>query len=244
MKRNIKSNTMRLFVVILLGVALMTSCVRKKKEVVEPIDTSSMVHEVAVKKALQANAYTYLLVDENDQEYWIAVEKMDPQIGGTYFFADAMEMKDFKSTDLDTVFSSVFFVQKLTTTKVAGSPAMTNPHGTAQGHKAVELDKSIQLEPVKGGITIGQLFASKTDYAGKEVLVRGKVTKVNNEIMGRNWVHIQDGTDADGSYDLTLTTDASVSVGDIITMQGTVAVDKDFGAGYFYDVIVEGAVVK
>ncbi|WP_372771954.1 GW dipeptide domain-containing protein [Mangrovibacterium sp.] len=235
---------MRLIAVMLLGVVLMTSCVRKKKEVVEPIDTSSMVHEVAVKKVLQANAYTYLQVAENDQEYWIAVEKMEPQLGGTYFFADAMEMKDFKSTDLDTVFSSVFFVQKLSTSKAASSPAMANPHGSAQGRQSVELDQSIQLEPVKGGITIGQLFASKAEYAGKEVLVRGKVTKVNNEIMGRNWVHIQDGTDADGSYDLTLTTDASIAVGDIVTMQGTVAVDKDFGAGYFYHVIVEGAVVK
>ncbi|WP_163711213.1 GW dipeptide domain-containing protein [Mangrovibacterium lignilyticum] len=238
---------MRLFVVMMLGAVLMTSCIKKKKETVQPLDTSvgsESVHEVTVSKSLQASAYTYLLVAENDQEYWIAVEKMDPEIGGTYFFANSMEMKEFKSNDLDTVFASVFFVQKLTTSKETSTLSMSNPHGTAPGRKSVDLDESIAIEPAEGGITIASLFENKATYSGKEVLVSGKVVKVNNGIMGRNWVHIQDGTNADGAYDLTLTTDAEVAVGDVVTMQGTVALDKDFGAGYFYDLIVEGAAVK
>lgn len=238
---------MRFFAVMMLGVVLMTSCVKKKKEAVQPLDTSAgseMVHAVAVKKALQANAYTYLLVSEGDQDYWIAVDKMEPEVGGTYFFADAMEMKEFKSNDLDTVFASVFFVQKLSTTKDASTMSMKNPHGTAPGRQSVDQDESISVAPAEGGITIASLFENKADYSGKDVIVSGKVVKVNNGIMGRNWVHIQDGTNADGSYDLTLTTDAEVAVGDVVTMQGTVVLDKDFGAGYFYDVIVENANVK
>jgi len=235
---------MRLLIMMMLGVVLTTSCVRKKKETVQPIDTSSMMHKVEVAKTLQAQAYTYLFVNEGDQEYWIAVDKMEPEIGGTYFFADAMEMKDFKSNDLDTVFSSVFFVQKLTTDENAGMLTMKNPHGKAPGRQAVDQDESIDVKPAEGGISIASLFENKSDYSGKEVLVTGKVVKVNNGIMGRNWIHIQDGTSTDGAYDLTLTTDADVAVGDIVTMQGTVALDKDFGAGYFYDVIVEGAAVK
>lgn len=235
---------MRLFVVMMMGVVLMTSCVKKKKEAVQPLDTGSMVHEVTVKKALQANAYTYLFVNENDQDYWVAVNKMEPVVGGTYYFGQAMEMKDFKSNDLDTVFSSVFFIQKLTTSKSESTLTMQNPHGKAPGRQAIDKDESISVEPVEGGISIASLFENKGDYAGKEVLVRGKVVKVNSGIMNRNWVHIQDGTSTDGAYDLTLTTDAVVAVGDVVTMQGTVALDKDFGAGYFYDVIIEGAAVK
>jgi len=234
--------TMRLFIVLVLGVVVMTSCVKKKKEAVEPIDTSSMMHAVTVNKTIQASAYTYLQVNEGDQEYWIAVNKMEPVPGQTYYFANSMEMKDFKSNDLDTVFASVFFVEDLSTSNEP-KPAMANPHGE-MGRKVVEQDETISVEPAEGGITVVSLFENKADYAGKEVLVRGKVVKVNNGIMDRNWVHIQDGTGVDGKYDLTLTTTETVTVGDVVTMQGTVAVDKDFGAGYFYDVIIESAVVK
>lgn len=228
---------MRLFVVMILGVVLMTSCVKKKKKAVEPIDTSSMMHAVTVDKALQASAYTYLQVNEGDQQYWIAVNKMTPAPGQTYYFSKSMEMKDFKSNDLDTVFASVFFVEDLGT---SNKPAMASPHGE-MGRKVIAQDENIKVEPAEGGITVAELFGNKADYAGKEVTVRGKVVKVNKGIMNRNWVHIQDGTGADDQYDLTLTTNEDVAVGDTVTMKGTVAVDKDFGAGYFYKVIVEGA---
>lgn len=232
--------TMRFFIVLLLGVVTMTSCVKKKKEAVQPIDTSSMMHAVTVNKTIQASAYTYLQVNEGDLQYWIAVNKMEPVPDQTYYFGNSMEMKDFKSNDLDTVFASVFFVEDLST---SNKPVASNPHGQT-GRKVIDQDETISIAPADGGITVATLFADKADYAGKEVLVRGKVVKVNNGIMDRNWVHIQDGTGVDGKYDLTLTTNETVAVGDTVTMQGKVAVDKDFGAGYFYDVIIESAVVK
>lgn len=235
---------MRIAVALFLGVAVLTSCVQKKKETVQPIDTNALAHEVIVEKALQANAYTYLFVHEGDQHYWIAVDKMDPQIGKTYYYADAMEMNDFHSTDLDTTFAQVFFVQKIGDNADVAAPApAADPHMTS-GRKAVAMDETVNIATPAGGISIGDLFAKKADYAGKQVIVSGKVVKVNNGIMNRNWVHIQDGTNANGEFDLTLTTEAAVEVGDVVTFEGTVAVDKDFGAGYFYDLIVEGAVKK
>jgi hypothetical protein len=97
-----------------------------------------------------------------------------------------------------------------------------------------------------GGTSVVDIWANRKALAGKAVTVRGKVVKFNGGIMGRNWIHIQDGTgkpDA-GTHDLTLTTDAPAKVGDVITATGTVAVDKDFTAGYKYAVIVEGARLK
>jgi len=91
--------------------------------------------------------------------------------------------------------------------------------------------------------TIGDIFANKDKLEGKKITVRGKVMKFSPMIMGRNWVHLQDGTGeaASGTNDLTVTTSDTVNVGDIVLVAGTVVINKDLGAGYTYDVIVEEA---
>ena len=71
--------------------------------------------------------------------------------------------------------------------------------------------------------------------------MRGKVTKVNSGILGKNWVHIQDGTEAEGNFDLTVTTQETAKVGDVVVVQGKITLNKDFGSGYKYDVIMEEA---
>ena len=101
--------------------------------------------------------------------------------------------------------------------------------------------KEISIEPVEGGISIGELFSNKDSYANKTVLIKGHVTKVNRGIMGSNWVHLQDGTSGSGKYDLTITTQDEVSVGDIVTFEGMIVLNKDFGSGYAYDVLMEKA---
>lgn len=101
------------------------------------------------------------------------------------------------------------------------------------------------IEKAESG-TIGEIFAAKEKLEGKEISVRGKVMKFSPMIMGRNWVHLQDGTGeaASGSNDLTITTNDTVNVGDIVLVTGTVVINKDLGAGYTYDVIVEDATFK
>ena len=89
--------------------------------------------------------------------------------------------------------------------------------------------------------TVAALYQDKAQLNGHEVQVRGKVVKVNNGIMNRNFLHIQDGTGAEGSNDLTVTTDETANVGEEVIITGTVTVDKDFGAGYSYPLLVEKA---
>jgi hypothetical protein len=98
-----------------------------------------------------------------------------------------------------------------------------------------------KVEPCADCITIGKLISNKKDFAGKAISVKGIVTKVNEEIMDRNWVHIQDGTEADGVFDFTITTSQNVKTGDLVTFNGVIAIDKDFGYGYAYDIIMESA---
>ncbi|HET7831989.1 MAG TPA: OB-fold nucleic acid binding domain-containing protein [Gallionella sp.] len=89
--------------------------------------------------------------------------------------------------------------------------------------------------------TIASLYQDKAALAGKEVRVQGKVVKVNTGIMGRNFVHLQDGTGKQGTNDLTVTSKDVPKVGDQVTATGRVSVDKDFGYGYQYPLLMEDA---
>jgi hypothetical protein len=109
--------------------------------------------------------------------------------------------------------------------------------------KAVK--EEIKIDPAQGGITISDLISNKKNYSGKTVKIRGKVTKVNTAIMGKNWIHIQDGTESGGQFDLTITSKIVPNLGDVFTFEGTIALDKDFGYGYTYPVMMEeGKIVQ
>jgi hypothetical protein len=95
----------------------------------------------------------------------------------------------------------------------------------------------------KNGKTVAEVYAAREDLAGKPVLVRGRVVKFFPKIMGKNWVHLQDGSGSEGTNDLTVTTDTMVKVGDLVLVSGMVSVDRDFGHGYSYTVILEDAEV-
>ena len=99
-----------------------------------------------------------------------------------------------------------------------------------------------KIERAKGAIKLSELYANKEKYNNQVIKVTGKCVKVNPMIMNRNWIHIRDGSGED--FDLTITTMENVPLGAVVTLEGTVALDKDFGAGYRYDVILEGAVVQ
>lgn len=110
-----------------------------------------------------------------------------------------------------------------------------------QDYKAqVKTEKiNIVVEPCGECIKIAKLLADRQSYSGKIIKIKGKVTKYNPAIMGKNWVHIQDGSEFQGEFDLTITTDIKASIGDIIIFEGKIVLDKDFGYGYFYKVLME-----
>lgn len=117
-----------------------------------------------------------------------------------------------------------------------------SPHmGGGQTHSVqVKPEKvNVTIEPCSGCISISALLSDKKAYSGKSIKVKGQVTKYNPGIMGKNWIHVQDGTEYQGEFDLTITTDKEVSVGQQVTFEGTIVLDKDFGYGYFYKVLME-----
>lgn len=135
---------------------------------------------------------------------------------------------------------------------IAG-PAAATPDKAQQmppGHPPVNAAKTVSPADLKGiakapgGMTVQEVTADAAKLKGKKVAVRGKVVKVNLGIMGKNWLHIADGSGPEGKADLTVTTAATPKVGDLVIATGTIAADKDFGAGYKYDVIMEDAAIK
>jgi hypothetical protein len=227
---------------LVIALALLTGCnnatVKKteKKPATETFATVADMHTVVAKDVLQTSGYTYLLLTEGDKEYWAAVSRFEAEKGKTYYFTSGMEMKDFKSKELDRVFESIQFIDVLSDQPIQAKKAEAL---TTKGKQSVEKVEGIIVEPVAGGWKLSEIFANKGSHAGKRVKVSGKVVKYSPEIMNRNWVHLQDGTEANGSYDLTVTTIEVVEVGAVVTFEGVLAVDKDFGYGYKYDVILE-----
>ncbi len=129
----------------------------------------------------------------------------------------------------------------------AASAPLPEGHPKIDGHgstapAAPKLDFSKIVKP-KGGKTVREVYQEKVKLKGKRVTLRGKVVKYHEAIMGKNWLHLRDGTGKDPANDLTVTTQAKAKVGDTVLVEGTVMLDKDFGAGYTYDVIIEEAKV-
>jgi len=205
----------------------------------EAVNENTNSHKITVKEVLNANAYTYLLVNEGEKEYWIAVPKTEVKIGKTYTYEGGMEMKKFESKDLKRTFDSVLFVEGLID---PNPPAVTE---TAINPKDIlpdtELSKGITL--AKGGISLHDLFSGRDKLAGKTIILTGKVVKFMPEIMNKNWIHLQDGTSYNGFNDITITTLAKVKVDEIVSLKGTVVLNKDLGSGYKYDVLIEDAVL-
>lgn len=203
-----------------------------------------------VKEVHQAGVYTYLLVEQNKKDLWIAVPAMEATPGETYYFEGGLEMRDFESKELGRTFESVLFVEGLSITPLTSEKGMmegammegTMPDGSVHAGRVDVEKKNITMEHAEGEITIAELFADRKEYNGQIVRVRGEVTKFNAEIMDRNWVHIQDGTDYEGHFDLTATTTLDFEVGSMVVLEGTVSIDKDFGYGYVYEILLENAI--
>lgn len=228
---------MKRSLVVFLAVALLSLTACSKKEETKPV-TAEGVHTGKVIDKINASNYSYLQLEENGNTYWIAAPQMQVEKGETVQFAKAMEMKNFHSEALNRTWETILFVSD-----VAKNGQMAQP--TMGAHPQVKTDQEqVKVEPVKGGKTVSDIYAQKESLSGKTVTVRGKVVKYNAGIMGKNWIHIQDGTNNQGNYDLLVTSSDDAQVGDVITVEGKVSVNKDFGAGYSYTVLLEDGKVK
>jgi hypothetical protein len=203
------------------------------------VNDSAQPRTVEVIEVLNTARYTYLRVKESADEFWIAISKREVQPGEQYQFTGGLLKKNFYSQEFKRQFETLYLVSNLV--KQGGGSEAELDAGFAQMNTTADLSVS-NIKHAAGAVRLEQLFSNKTKYANKEVLVTGKCVKVNPMIMNRNWIHLQDGTGKE--LDLTITTVENIALGQVITLKGVIALDKDFGAGYRYDIIMEGATVQ
>lgn len=233
---------------VILIVFIFISC--KDKATYSKIDNSpkvakTLVHKIVVNETLNAAGYTYLNVSEEGGNYWMAIPNTPVIKGETYFYSGGMQMKDFESKELKRTFDYITFAEGISASQEAVSKSkVKNPH-LENGHEAHVTEEVISIEQPEGGVSIAELYKNKSNFSKKEVIVKGKVVKVNKNILDKNWIHIVDGTNFEGKKDLTITTNELAKIGDIITFKATVVLDKDFGAGYVYNLLLEnGEIMK
>jgi hypothetical protein len=197
-----------------------------------------------VVETMDAASYTYLKVETAGESIWAATSKMPLAVGDVVTVALESPMQNFHSAALNRDFPVIYFTTSVGTGTQPAAQGMPPGHpAVGAGAKAVEVQK---LPPPEGGSSIADVWANRKSLGGKTVTVRGTVVKFNGGIMGKNWLHVQDGSGSAEAktHDLTVTTDAVAKVGDVVTVTGTLTLDKDFGAGYTYAAIVENATVR
>jgi hypothetical protein len=197
-----------------------------------------------VVETMNAGGYTYVCIQKSGKKTWVAIPETQVKVGEDLTFNPGQEMRGFSSKSLGRSFDSIIFSDGIANAAPAidrSKPVDAN-HGGSKAAVAKTTEK-IKVEKAEGAnaYTVAEIFAQKTKLDKKTAVVRAKVVKVSANIMGKNWIHLQDGTgDASkGTSDLVATSDDLPEVGVVVTAKGTVAKDKDFGAGYKYTVIME-----
>lgn len=199
---------------------------------------ASDVHRVVCEDFLHTEKYTYMDVTENGNRFWIAAPKREVEKGATYLYVGGLMKKNFKSEEYDRVFETIYLVSDVTKETASGGSGSAVDRALAQQQQQPS-SAPVNIPPSAGVVKLSELFANPASYEGKVITVKGRCVKINKMIMGRNWVHIDDGTG--GGKDLTITTLADVPVGTSASLTGKISLNVDFGAGYKYDVIMEDA---
>ncbi len=220
-----------------------------------------------VLERIDAAPYSYLRLSTASGEVWAAVPQTAVGTGSQVTIADAFPMQNFESKTLKRTFEKVYFGTLGNEPGAAsaalaahagagalppGHPDTSNNAGMAARHQAAAAGpsdvKDVKVDKARGpdARTVAEIHAQRTELKDKPVTVHAQVVKFNGGIMGRNWMHLRDGSGGPekGDNDITVTTQDTAAVGDVVTAKGTVRLDKNFGAGYAYPVIVEEAQVS
>jgi hypothetical protein len=254
-------------VVFMLFVCTSTSSWAQQPQAMPKSSTQVKADTVSgtVIETMNASGYTYMLVAGSSGKTWVAIPEATVEKGTTVSYYQGMIMEKFTSKTLNRTFDNLVFSGGLVSDKtqqaahpaadesfsaavkaetMAASPAPETVVSAGSAGAIVPLKEiSIEKAPAANGYTVGEIFTKAKELAGKKVQVRGKVVKFSPMIMGKNWIHLQDGTGdpMHNSHDLVVTSGETVKLGEIITVEGLLAADKDFGAGYKYAAIIEDA---
>jgi hypothetical protein len=219
-----------------------------------------------VLETMISGGYSYINLQKKDgSKVWVAVPETQISIGQQMSFKEGLVMTNFQSKTLKRSFDSIIFsngiisqsktdASKTPPKDLSVPPIITstdfkkNQKAVIGSQSAVVSKEKVSVAKAKGpnAYTIAEIYKNSAKLDTKKVVVRGKVVKASSGIMKKTWIHIQDGTGSQskGTHNLVCTTKGTANVGDVITLSGTVAKDRDFGSGYRYNVILENVDIK
>lgn len=181
--------------------------------------------EVQILEHIAGKRYSYAKVKSGSSTYWLATMLGDFEVGQKYFYTEGIEKTQYLSTELNRTFERIVLVTQL----FSSSNEQVQP-----------IQNSGPVAALPGSISIKELVGKSASLNGKQIQLTARITKVNAAIMERNWYHIQDGTL--NGYDLVFTSAEEFPVGHVVTIKGILSTNKDFGAGYKYEMIIENAI--
>lgn len=216
-----------------------------------------------VLEVINVSNFTYLRLNTGNGETWAAVVQSQVQKGASVTIENAIVMKNFESKSLHKTFPSILFGTLGNAGANAASGAMPSASaststdatpGRVMGMasplvpKKMDTDGDIHIQKASAANahTVAEIMSKGTALKDKIVVVRGKVVKYNEGIMGKNWIHLRDGTGSveNETNDVLVTSTSPAKLGDVVTAKGVVHTDKDFGAGYVYKVLIEDATLQ
>lgn len=197
-----------------------------------------------IAETMDSGGYTYLNIENNGTKTWVAVPAMQVTVGQEISVARGVPMTNFTSKSLDRTFDTIFF----STGPVNGQAAASTETPAGTGKEKEEPASAIKVDKASGpdAYTVAELYEKSGSLDKNSITLKGQVVKVSASIMGKNWIHIEDGSGdaASGNNKIIVTSQDLPSVGDVVTAKGTLYKDKDFGSGYKYAVIVEEGTIS
>jgi hypothetical protein len=196
-----------------------------------------------VVETMDSGGYTYVLLKENNR--WVASKSFTVSIGDNVTYADAAEMGEFQSRTLNRTFENILFTQNVEVVQAVNADAhaatntmMASQLGIAKS-TAIVAPEVGEITPPDGGKSIDVIRTEYQQLKGQEVVLRAKVMKVSKNILGKNWITLQDGTGTAPENKLLATSAELVEIGDLVIATGIVNTDVDLGSGYKYKVVLE-----
>jgi hypothetical protein len=210
-----------------------------------PSPTASIKGKVLEVK--DVDSYTYLRLKTKDGETWAAVARTPVTKGADVTIENAMVMNNFESKSLKKTFDKIVFG----TLGGAGASAASRGGDVAAVHSGVAKAADVgdvKVDKASGpdARTVAEIVTKRAELKDKTIVVRGKVVKYTKEVLGKNWIHLRDGSGSasDNTNDVLVTTKDQASIGDVVVVKGVVHTDRDLGSGYSYKVLIEEATLR
>ena len=252
-----KTKKAQIFLVLSVGLLLLVTACSKNKD--HPGESASQTGKYVTQGAqvaylkgkviqtIDSGGYTYVLLDRNGAQLWVAMPVTKVSAGDEVSIVPGVEMRNFTSNTLKRTFDRIIFSSGMAPKEGGAVNAQASSMLSSRPYGEIE-KKNVNVEKAHdpNGYTVSEIYEKRAALNGKPVVVKGSVVKVSTGIMGKNGIHLQDGSGAQekDDFDITVTSQDQPVAGDVVVARGTLFVDKDFGAGYRYTAIIEDAKIQ